>query len=275
MNTELANNAKALAKEMRIVELDMLGDLGFGHIGGAFSATDAIAVLYAGEMKYDPKNPNWEGRDRIVLSKGHAGPALYAVLAIKGFFPKDMIYTLNRGGTHLPSHADRNLTPGIDMTTGSLGQGISTAAGIACALRAKGSDNNVYCIIGDGESQEGQVWEAAMFIAHQKLENFVLFVDSNKKQIDGKVEDENSLGDIEARYAALNWNVQRCDGNDTAQLTEAVEKAKTTKNGRPNVIIMDTIKGCGVSFIEAMEVNHHIPVSREDADRGIKELRGE
>lgn len=275
MNQKLINNATKLAKEVRIAELEMFGDLGFGHIGGALSITDLLAVLYAGEMKIDPKNPKWENRDRLVISKGHAGPAAYAVLALKGFFPKEMLFTLNRGGTDLPSHCDKNHTPGIDMTTGSLGQGISTAAGIASGLDIKGIDRNTYCIIGDGESQEGQVWEAATYLASKQLENFILFLDNNKKQIDGNVKDVNSLGDLKMRFTGIGWNVDEIDGNNIEELVNSIDNAKARKNGKPNVIIMNTIKGAGVSFIENMTSNHHITITKEQAEAGIEELRGE
>ena len=184
-------NTKKFARDIRINVVKMLNNLGFGHYGGSLSVVETLAVLYNDVMKYDPKNPDWEDRDYLVLSKGHAGPALYSALALKGFFDVKDLLTLNVNGTHLPSHPDRLKTKGVDVTTGSLGQGISIASGIAKGLKILGKDNKVFCIIGDGESQEGQVWEAMQFIAHNDLNNMVVFLDYNKQQLDGYLEDIN------------------------------------------------------------------------------------
>ena len=183
------NEIKKLAKDIRLSMLKMLLNLGFGHFGGSLSVVETLAVLYGAVMKIDPKNPNWEGRDYMVLSKGHAGPALYAALAIKGYFPKEELMTLNVNGTHLPSHPDRLLTKGVDATTGSLGQGVSLATGIAMAEKLSGKDNRVFTILGDGELNEGQCWEAFQFIAHHNLNNLTVFVDYNKLQLDGTLEE--------------------------------------------------------------------------------------
>lgn len=171
---------KLFSKEIQMKTMETIGSLGVGHVGGSLSIADLLAVLYGKEMKYDSQNPKWEERDWLVVSKGHAGPAVYSALALKGFFPESELLTLNRPGTHLPSHCDRNLTTGIDMTTGSLGQGASTAAGVALGFKLDQKPNNVYLVLGDGESQEGQVWEMALFAAQQKLSNLIAFVDYNK-----------------------------------------------------------------------------------------------
>ena len=260
------------ARQLRITELRMLANLGFGHAGGALSCTDLLAVLYQEVLRYDPKNPKWEGRDRLVVSKGHAGPAVYAALALKGFFPMEQLDTLNQGGTNLPSHCDRNKTPGIDMTTGSLGQGASAAAGMADAL--KGTDRYVYLILGDGECQEGQVWEMAMYASHRKLNNLIAFVDRNRKQLDGYVEEIMPLGNLEAKFTAFGWEVQTVDGHNVEELYGAIERVKLGE-GRPQMIIMNTVKGKGARFVEQEVYNHHVTVSKEQAEEAIRELEAE
>ena len=183
------NELKKLALKIRIAEIEAIKSLGSGHVGGSLSITDALAVLYGAIMKYDPENPKMEDRDKVVCSKGHAGPALYATLAVKGFFPYEMLRTLNKPGTHLPSHCDKLLTPGIDATTGSLGQGTSQAVGMALGDKLKGLDCRTFLFVGDGEANEGQVWEAAMFTAAKKINNLVWLIDDNKKQLDGRTAD--------------------------------------------------------------------------------------
>ncbi len=272
MNSELKSRIEAFATELRITEMDMFGHLGFGHVGGTLSATDLIAVLYEGVMKYDPKNPKLADRDRFVSSKGHAGPGIYSALALKGFIPMDWIYTLNKGGTNLPSHCDMTKTPGIDMTTGSLGQGVSAAQGIAMAVMDK--DCHVYLLMGDGECQEGQVWEMAMSAANYRLDNLIAFVDYNHKQLDGTTDDILDLGAIHEKFEVFGWYAQEIDGHDVEAIYEAIENAKTNNNGKPSVIVMETLKGKGVTWIEETEFNHHIMVSREQADEAIAALRG-
>jgi transketolase len=262
---------KRLAIEIRIETLKMIGHLGFGHIGGALSIADTLAVLYGEVMKYDPKNPKWVDRDWLICSKGHGGPAIYSALAIKGFFPKEELLTLNTPGTHFPSHCDRNLTIGIDMTTGSLGQGSSLAVGAALGNRLDGRDNYIYLILGDGELQEGQIWEAVMFAAQKKLDNLITFVDYNKKQLDGYTKDINDLGDIKAKFEAFNWYGQEVDGSDVAQILEAIEKAKENKD-KPSVIVLHTVKGKGAAFVENEFSNHHMMVSKEQTDEAIRIL---
>lgn len=265
---------KRFAAEIRLETLKEIKNLGFGHLGGALSVVETLAVLYGKVMKYDPQNPRWEDRDWLVMSKGHAGPALYAALALKGFFPLSELMTLNKPGTKLPSHCDRNLTSGVDMTTGSLGQGVSTAIGAALGNRLDGRDNFVYLIVGDGEINEGQVWEGALFAAHQQLDNLIMFVDDNKKQLDGYTRDICNLGDIAGKFSSFGWDACTVDGSDLEQIYQAIEKAKTVK-GKPSVIVLDTVKGQGVKFVEETMANHHMKFSEKEhqlAEEAIKEL---
>lgn len=231
-----------------------------------------MAVLYQSVMRYDSKNPRWEGRDRLVVSKGHGGPAVYAALALKGFSPVDMLKTLNRGGTKLPSHCDRNRTPGIDMTTGSLGQGASAAAGIAEALKKTGQ--RVYLILGDGECQEGQVWEMALYAAHRRLHNLTAFVDRNGKQLDGYVDEIMPLGDLEAKFSAFGWNAVTVDGHDVEALYHAIVRTEE-ETDRPSVVIMNTVKGKGAAFVEREKYNHHLAVSKEEVEDAKNKLIAE
>ena len=220
-----------------------------GHPGGSLSAADMFTYLYFKEMNIDPANPKWEDRDRFVLSKGHTAPGLYATLALRGFFPVDDMDTLRQIGSHLQGHPNMNETPGVDMSTGSLGQGISAAAGMALGAKYQKKDCRVYTLLGDGEIQEGQVWEAMMFAAHYKLDNLCVIVDNNGLQIDGKVADVMSPYPIPEKLAAFGFEVMEIDGHDFDQIEAAFEKAKATK-GKPFGIVMKTIKGKDVSFME-------------------------
>lgn len=261
------------SKRIRYLTVDCIGHLGVGHIGGALSICDLLTVLYYGEMNVDPKNPKMPGRDRLICSKGHAGPALYAVLADKGFFPMEMLHTLNQMGTRLPSHCDMNLTPGIDMTTGSLGQGFSCAVGVAVGSHIRKDGATIYAIIGDGESQEGQIWEAAMYAASQKLDHLIAFTDLNGGQIDGWVDEVNSLGDIEGKWRGFGWDVQRIDGHDHQAIKNAIARAKSVA-GKPHMILLDTVKGKGVSFVEAAApVNHNMNLTKEQTAAALAELQ--
>ncbi len=265
------------AKCIRLETLKSIRHLGFGHIGGSGSITDALALLYGKEMRIDPKNPKWEDRDYLVCSKGHAGPAIYSALALKGFFPVEELLTLNTNGTNLPSHCDKNLTTGIDMTTGSLGQGASSAMGIALSNKIDGKDNYTYLILGDGELNEGQVWEAAMFAAKQELDHLIVFVDENKKQLDGRTEDISGLGDIKAKFESFGFDAVRIKGNDIKAIDEAVQNAKNVK-GKPSCIVLDTVKGEGYPFVMELEANHHLRFNDEQfkqADELIKEYEKE
>lgn len=247
---------------------------GFGHAGGALSVADLLAVLYGSLLRVDPARPDWPERDKVVCSKGHAGPALYAALALRGYFPLDWLATLNQPGTRLPSHCDHRLTPGIDMTTGSLGQGVSTAVGLALGDRLKGRDNRVYLVVGDGELNEGQVWEAAMFAAHHRLDNLVAFVDHNGKQLDGPTRDILDLPDIPGRFAAFGWQAQSVDGQDVEAIDRAVRTAWATE-GRPHMIVLETTKGAGVTEIASMAMNHHIVMTEALAEAALAELAAE
>ena len=235
---------------------------------------DTLAVLYGGTMKYDPKNPKWEERDWLVCSKGHAGPAIYSALALTGFFPVEELLTLNTPGTHFPSHCDRNLTIGIDMTTGSLGQGSSLAVGVALGHKMDGKDNYTYLILGDGEMQEGQVWEAIMLAAQQKLDHLIVFVDNNKQQLDGYTKDINDLGDIRAKFESFQWYAQEIDGSNVAEIEFAIENAKKNQD-KPAVIVLHTLKGKGCSFAENQIANHHMTISRAQMEEALAVLNVE
>ncbi len=256
------------ALNIRIETINALGDLGFGHIGGSMSIVDTLAVLYESVMKYDPENTQWKDRDWLVVSKGHAGPAVYATLALKGFFPKEELLTINRPMTKFPSHCDRNLTPGIDMTTGSLGQGLSVGLGIALGNRLSGRASRTYVILGDGEIQEGQVWEAALYARQQRLDSLIVFIDYNKQQLDGYTMNVNDLGNIAEKFAVFGWHCQDINGHNCEEIYNAIEKAKIMK-GQPSVIVLNTIKGKGCSFAEDILNNHHINISKEQAAEAI------
>lgn len=245
---------RKLALDIRIESLNMMYKHGFGHVGGTLSIADALAVLYGKQMKYDPENPQWEGRDYLVLSKGHCGPALYATLAIRGFFPREELLTINELGTRLPSHADKNKTPGIDMTTGSLGQGVSCALGMALALKIQGRDNMVYAIIGDGEAQEGQVWETMLIAPNKGVKNFIVLMDNNKQELDGFTDDISSLGDIRQKAEDFGWFALDVDGHDVDAIDEAIEKCKAAD--KPGFINLRTVKGKGWPAKEADPANH-------------------
>ncbi len=261
-----------ICREIRELTLGSIYSIGKGHVGGCMSIVEVLATLYFDEMNIDPTEPRKAGRDRLIVSKGHAGPAVYATLAARGYFPREELQTLNKVGTNLPSHCDMNKTTGIDMTTGSLGQGFSCAVGVAIGSKLAGDGAVIYTIIGDGESQEGQIWEAAMYAAHRKLDNLIAFTDCNRMQIDGMVDEVCSLGDLDAKWSAFGWHVQRIDGHDCAAIHEAIEKAKAEK-GRPSMILLDTVKGKGVSFaIEAGVGCHSMNVSREQYESAMDEL---
>lgn len=274
MNDARKEELNQKAREIRYLTMDALGKLGVGHVGGSLSIIDALVVLYYAQMNIDPQNPDMEGRDRLVLSKGHAGPALYAVLADKGFFDKQWLDTLNQGGTRLPSHADMNLTPGIDMTAGSLGQGFSCAVGIAIGSRLMRDDAHIYAIIGDGESDEGIIWEAAMYAAHKKLNNLIAFTDYNKMQLDDEIAALNGLEPLGDKWRAFGWNVMEVDGHDVAALDETITEAKKSES-KPTMIILHTLKGKGVSSMEKIwKANHNVPISPEQHQEILAELKG-
>lgn len=243
-----------------------------GHPGGSLSATEVLTYLYFEEMNIDPANPRKEDRDRFVLSKGHAAPGLYSTLAQRGFFPKEDLLTLRQIGSYLQGHPDMKHIPGVDMSTGSLGQGISAAVGMALSARLSKADYRVYALLGDGELQEGQVWEAAMFAGHQRLDNLVVVVDNNGLQIDGTVDDVCSPYPIGEKFKAFNFNViEITDGNDFDQIDQAFKAAKECK-GMPTAIIAKTVKGKGVSFMENNVAWHGAAPNDEQLDIAIKDL---
>lgn len=258
------------AAEIRIALLEEMKARGFGHIGGSLSICDLLAVLYGKVMKYDAKNPKWEERDKLVSSKGHAGPAIYATLALKGFFPMDVLPTLNRPGTNLPSHCDKNRTPGIDCTTGSLGQGTSQAVGMALGDKLKGRSCRTYLIVGDGELNEGQCWEAAMFAAAKRVKNLIWIIDDNKKQLDGTTADILPQFDIRAKFEAFGFEALRVRGDDI----EAIERALTLPIGdKPRAIVLNNVKGLGVKAVEEMEFNHSVTVNADVWDSYIAAVK--
>jgi transketolase len=256
------------ACEIRKLTIQAIGKLGVGHIGGALSLCEVLSVLYFDSMKVDSNNSKLEDRDRFVLSKGHGGPALYATLALKGFIPLEELDTLNRPNTHLPSHCDMRLTNGIDMSTGSLGQGFSASTGMAIAAKLDKRDLNIYTIIGDGESQEGQIWEAAMCAGGRRLDNLIAFTDYNKMQIDGFIEEVNGLEPLDKKWEAFGWQVQTIDGHDIKQILSAIDNAKKLK-GKPHMIILNTIKGKGGYFCENMVASHNMNISEEQWKKAV------
>lgn len=257
---------------IRMETLRTIASIGSGHVGGALSIADVLAVLYGKQLRHDPQRPDWAERDWLVVSKGHAGPAVYAALALRGFFPMEQLQTLNRLGTRLPSHCDHRLTTGIDITTGSLGQGASAAAGAALALRMDGKGSRVFLILGDGELDEGQVWEMALFAAHRGLSNLVAFVDNNHLQIDGTTDEVCALGDIADKFRAFGWFAQAVDGHDVEAIDRAVDAAKA-QNSQPSVIVLDTVKGCGWSAAAGKVGSHSRTVSGADLADALDEMQ--
>jgi len=258
--------------------LECLNHLGFGHYGGSLSVVEVLAVLYKEVMPMTPDEFAKKDRDYFVLSKGHAGPALYSTLHLKGFFDKEFLLSLNQNGTHLPSHPDRNLTPGIDMTTGSLGQGISAATGIAYGQKIKEAPYYTYTIVGDGELNEGQCWEAIQFASHHQLNRFIVFVDDNKKQLDGRTADICNPLDFVEKFKAFGFETLRVDGQDVEAIFEAIEQLKQSTLLSPKCIVLDTVKGQGVKGVEQIEANHHLrptPEQKEMLNQAVEQLREE
>lgn len=258
-------NVKAvtqLAREIRIATLKSLIHLGFGHFGGCMSVVETLAVLYGEVMNIDPADPDWPERDYFVLSKGHAGPALYSTLALKGYFPVEELSTLNQNGTRLPSHPDRLKTRGVDATTGSLGQGISIAGGMALSHKLAQRTNRVFCIVGDGELNEGQCWEAFQFIAHHRLNNLTIFVDWNKQQLDGELNDIIHPFCLEDKFRAFGFEAFTVKGDDIPGLLAVVQPVLDNQ-ARPRVVILDSIKGQGVPYLEQLANSHHLRLTDE------------
>lgn len=265
------NEVQRYATEIRVETLKALTNLGFGHYGGSMSVVETLAVLYGAVMNIDPSDPEWEARDNFVLSKGHAGPALYGALALKGYFPREDLATLNQNGTHFPSHPDRLLTRGVDATTGSLGQGVSIATGMALAHRLAGRKNRVFCILGDGELNEGQCWEAFQFIAHHNLNNLTLFIDYNKQQLDGTLDEVIKPFDLKAKFSAFGFDVVSVKGDDIAAIYDVVAPVRTSEQ-RPRVVILDSIKGQGVPYIEQLSNSHHLRLTAEIKAEMLKSI---
>lgn len=272
MDISRTTQLKKIANEVRCGIIEETYNAGSGHPGGSLSCADVLTYLYFEEMKVDPKNPKWEDRDRFVLSKGHAAPALYAVLAERGFFDKSELPTLRKIDSMLQGHPDMNKTPGVDISTGSLGIGVSNACGMALSARLGKKDYRVFAVTGDGELQEGQIWESAMFASHYKLDNLFVFVDANGLQIDGRTTDVLNPEPIDKRFEAFGWYVQRIDGHDFSAIENALENAKKIK-GQPHVIVCNTVKGKGVSFMEDKANWHGVAPKKEDYEIAMKELR--
>ncbi len=269
---EVVSRLAKIAQGLRVDIIDMLAEAGSGHPGGSLSAADIVTALYFHVMRHDPRNPSWPDRDRFVLSKGHCVPAVYAALAECGYFDKQTLKTLRKLGSPLQGHPVSTLCKGIEACTGSLGQGLSIAQGIALAGKIDRASWRVYCMIGDGESQEGQIWEAAMSAPKFKLDNLTVFLDYNKIQLDGVVKETMDLEPLEAKWKAFNWNTLVIDGHDLSQILDAVDAAKEHK-GNPTLIIAHTVKGKGVSFMENKVEWHGVAPTREQAEKAIEEIK--
>ena len=273
---ELADLRRTAAKIRRDIA-DVTGWSGGAHIGGALSMADILTLLYWRHMNIDPARPNWEDRDRFVLSKGHGGVGHAVVLANRGYFPMEELSTLNQNGTRLPSHPDRLKTRGVDATTGSLGQGISIAGGMALSHKLAGRANRVFCIVGDGELNEGQCWEAFQFIAHHRLNNLTVFVDWNKLQLDGRLDEIICAFNLEDKFRAFGFDVVTVKGDDIPGLLAAVQPVPPV-DARPRVVILDSVKGQGVPYLENLSNNHHLRLTaemKETLNETIRQLEAE
>ena len=257
------------ARELRVAIVRTLHKSQSGHTGGSLSAIDMVTALYFSKMRHDSGDPGWAERDRFVLCKGHAAPAQYVALAYAGYFPREDLMMLRRLGSHLQGHPDSKSTPGVEVCTGSLGQGLSMANGMALGLRLDGRESRVYALLGDGELQEGQVWEAAMAAAHYKIDNLCALVDANALQIDGEVAKIMNVAPIAAKFKAFGWHAMEIDGHDMAAILAALDHAETIK-GQPTVIVANTVKGKGVSFFENKASYHGVPPSDEELPRALE-----
>lgn len=268
-SSSLALRANTIRKDI----VSMIAEAGSGHPGGSLSCADIMCALYfGGVMTYDPNDPKNEDRDYFILAKGHAAPALYATLANAGYFPREELSTLRKLGSRLQGHPDSNQVPGVEVSTGSLGQGLSIACGIAAGLRLEDRPNAVFAVLGDGECEEGQVWEAAMFAAHKKLDALVAIVDNNGLQIDGKIEDVCNPEDLGAKFEAFGWDVVTVDGHDIDALVEVLSAAKADRAGKPHAIIARTVKGKGVSFMENQAGWHGKAPNAEQLASALEQL---
>jgi transketolase len=268
---ESSTDLKTLTRDMRVDIIRMIEAAGNGHPGGSLSVIDILTVLYWKFLKHDPKNPDWQDRDRFILSKGHACPALYAVMAKRGYFPHDLLLTLRKLGSPLQGHPDRMRLPGIEFSTGSLGQGLSVGVGMALAAKMDKKSWKTYVVLGDGEMQEGQNWEAFMSAPKWKLDNLIMILDHNNGQIDGAVDQVMDIEPLGDKLRSFKWNVQQVDGHDLAAVEKALTNAQAA-NGKPHAIIAKTIKGKGVSFMENNIAWHGNAPKKEDADKAVKEI---
>jgi transketolase len=271
LNQDTRLELEQTARQLRVEVLKMLNTARSGHTGGSLSALDVMTLLFFHQMRHDPSNPDWPERDRFVLSKGHAAPALYACLAEAGYFSRDDLKTLRRLGSHLQGHPDMNKTPGVEVCTGSLGQGLSQAVGLALAARLQGRSSRIYTLLGDGEVQEGQVWEAAMAAAHYQLGNLCAILDANALQIDGEVAKVMNVAPLGPKFLAFNWHVLEVDGHDLDAIARALADAESVTD-QPTMIIARTVKGKGVPFFEHKASYHGVPPSDEELDRALEHL---
>ncbi|WP_026560669.1 MULTISPECIES: transketolase [Bacillaceae] len=265
---------KDIAIEMRKTAVTMIHKAQSGHPGGSLSAADLMTALYFKEMNIDPSNPNWEDRDRFVLSKGHVCPILYSALALKGYVPYDTIYTLREYGSPFQGHPDMKKCPGIDISTGSLGQGLSCGVGMAIAGKRDKKDYRVFSLLGDGECQEGQIWEAAQTAVKYQLDNLVVFVDNNRLQIDGFTDEIMPLQDLEKKFEVFGFETKRIDGHSMEEIVETLDEIRAAKNGKPKCIVMDTVKGKGVSYMEDVAEWHGVAPNDEEYKQAIGEIAG-
>lgn len=262
------------AVELRQAALTMIYEAQSGHPGGSFSAADVIAVLYFKEMNIDPANPKWEDRDRFVLSKGHVCPILYAALLLRGFVPPETIHSLRKYGSPFQGHPDMKKCPGIDISTGSLGQGLSCAVGMAIAGKRDGKAYRVFAMVGDGECQEGQIWEAAQSANKYELDNLIVFVDDNGLQIDGTCDEVMPNLDLERKFAAFGFETRRIDGHNIEEIVRTLDEVKAANNGKPKCIVCNTVKGKGVSFMEHSVSWHGVAPKEEEYKRAMEEIAG-
>ena len=275
MEKKTVEELKAIAKDLRKKVVTMLYEAGSGHPGGSLSAADFVTACYFSEINVDPKNPKWEDRDRFVLSKGHSCPVLYAALSARGFFPEETLHTLRQEGSPLQGHPNMNC-PGIDIPTGSLGQGLACAVGMAIGLKFDKKSSRVFAVLGDGECQEGEIWEAAATANKYKLDNLIAFVDNNNLQIDGPTDEVMPLGDLGEKFKAFGWEIYNIDGNDMEQILKTFDAIKATaQNGKPKCIVGHTIKGKGVSFMENVCDWHGVAPKKEQWEIALKDLEGD
>jgi transketolase len=267
-------NLKAKAIELRQTAITMIYEAQSGHPGGSLSAADIITALYFKEMNIDPQNPNWEDRDRFVLSKGHVAPIQYAALALKGYVPFENVYKLRQYGSPFQGHPDMKKCPGIDISTGSLGQGLSCGVGMALAGKRDEKDYRVFAMVGDGECQEGQIWEAVQTAVKYRLDNLIVFVDNNRLQIDGFCEEIMPLQDIEMKFEVFGFETKRIDGHSMEEIVETLNQVKNMKNGKPKCIVADTIKGKGVSYMENICSWHGVAPNEKEYEQALEELAG-